>query len=90
LELHPKISFNGTQLGELFLRINPNIFSSWGLEMLFPWRKNQAVFKTDFWLDVFYMFFNFFLLNLIVLIALSNTAVQLFTDFFRNCKYINC
>jgi sterol desaturase/sphingolipid hydroxylase (fatty acid hydroxylase superfamily) len=52
----------------------------WGLEMLFPWRKNQAVFRKDFWLDIFYMFFNFFLLNLIVLIALSNTAAQLFND----------
>lgn len=52
----------------------------WGLEILFPWRKNQAVFRKDFWLDTFYMFFNFFLLNLIVLIALSNTAAQVFND----------
>jgi len=47
---------------------------TWGLEMLFPWRKNQSLFRKDFWLDTFYMFFNFFLLNLIFLIALSNTA----------------
>ncbi len=53
----------------------------WGLEMLFPWRKNQKVFRKDFWLDTFYMFFNFFLLNLIVLIFLSNTAEALFNDF---------
>jgi sterol desaturase/sphingolipid hydroxylase (fatty acid hydroxylase superfamily) len=52
----------------------------WGLEILFPWRKNQSIFRKDFWLDTFYMFFNFFLLNLIVLIALSNTAEQLFND----------
>jgi len=52
----------------------------WGLEIVFPWRKNQAVFRKDFWLDTFYMFFNFFLLNLIVLIALSNTASQVFND----------
>ncbi len=32
----------------------------WGLEICFPWRKNQAVFRKDFWLDGFYMFFNFF------------------------------
>ena len=32
----------------------------WGLEIVFPWRKNQSVFRKDFWLDVFYMFFNFF------------------------------
>lgn len=50
------------------------------LEIVFPWRKNQAIFRKDFWLDTFYMFFNFFLLNLIVLIALSNVTEQLFTD----------
>ena len=55
-------------------------FVVWGLEALFPWRKNQSVFRKDFWLDTFYMFFNFFLLNLIVLIALSNTAAEVFND----------
>ena len=52
----------------------------WGLEIAFPWRKNQKIFRKDFWLDTFYMFFNFFLLNLIVLIFLSNTAESLFND----------
>ncbi|WP_282073264.1 sterol desaturase family protein [Polaribacter atrinae] len=52
----------------------------WALEAIFPWRKNQSLFRKDFWLDTFYMFFNFFLLNLIVLIALSNSAAQLFND----------
>ena len=52
----------------------------WGLEIFFPWRKNQPIIRKDFWLDTFYMFFNFFLLNLIVLIALSNTAVLFFND----------
>lgn len=52
----------------------------WGLEMVFPWRKNQPIIRKDFWLDTFYMFFNFFLLNLIVLIALSNTAALFFND----------
>ncbi|WP_276166624.1 sterol desaturase family protein [Zobellia alginiliquefaciens] len=33
----------------------------WILEIAFPWRKNQAVFRKDFWLDAFYIFFNFFL-----------------------------
>jgi sterol desaturase/sphingolipid hydroxylase (fatty acid hydroxylase superfamily) len=33
----------------------------WGLEMIFPWRKEQSIFRKDFWLDGFYMFFNFFL-----------------------------
>ena len=52
----------------------------WALELLFPWRKNQKVFRKDFWLDTFYMFFNFFLLNLIVLIFLSNATAELFND----------
>ncbi|MEM1001444.1 MAG: sterol desaturase family protein [Bacteroidota bacterium] len=52
----------------------------WILEIAFPWRKDQAVFRKDFWLDTFYMFFNFFLLNLIVLIALTNSATQLLND----------
>jgi sterol desaturase/sphingolipid hydroxylase (fatty acid hydroxylase superfamily) len=55
----------------------------WGLEMIFPWRKNQSIFRKDFWLDTFYMFFNFFLLNLIVLIALSNSAAQLLNDILK-------
>ncbi len=50
------------------------------LEILFPWRKNQALFRKDFWLDTFYMFFNFFLLNLIILIALTNVVAQFFND----------
>ncbi|WP_437372683.1 sterol desaturase family protein [Maribacter litoralis] len=33
----------------------------WFLEITFPWRKEQGVFRKDFWLDGFYMFFNFFL-----------------------------
>jgi sterol desaturase/sphingolipid hydroxylase (fatty acid hydroxylase superfamily) len=60
----------------------------WGLEILFPWRKNQKMFRKDFWLDTFYMFFNFFLLNLIVLIFLSNATSELFNDLlsFINLK----
>jgi sterol desaturase/sphingolipid hydroxylase (fatty acid hydroxylase superfamily) len=48
-----------------------------GLELLFPWRKNQPILRKDFWLDCFYMFFNFFLLNLIILIALSNVTANI-------------
>ena len=31
------------------------------LEVVFPWRKEQKIFRKDFWLDGFYMFFNFFI-----------------------------
>lgn len=51
------------------------------LEIIFPWRKEQKIIRKDFWLDTFYMFFNFFLLNMIILIAMSNVTAQLFNDF---------
>jgi sterol desaturase/sphingolipid hydroxylase (fatty acid hydroxylase superfamily) len=38
----------------------------WILEIAFPWRKNQAVFRKDFWLDAFYMFFNFFIFSIVI------------------------
>jgi len=38
----------------------------WGLEILFPWRKEQSVFRKDFWLDGFYMFFNFFFFSIAI------------------------
>lgn len=31
---------------------------AWGLEIAFPWRKDQGIIRRDFWLDGFYMFFN--------------------------------
>lgn len=38
----------------------------WGLEIIFPWRKEQSIFRTDFWLDGFYMFFNFFAFSIVI------------------------
>jgi len=35
----------------------------WALEIAFPWRKNQAVFRKDFFLDLGHMMFNFFLFS---------------------------
>ncbi len=52
----------------------------WAVEILFPWRKGQAIFRKDFWLDAFYMFFNFFLFSLIAYNALSNIGVELFNS----------
>lgn len=51
------------------------------LEMLRPWRKNQARFRRDFWMDAFYMFFNFFLFSLVAYNAVSDVFVNLFNDF---------
>tara|TARA_R110001632_G_scaffold179993_5_gene300018 strand:- start:18395 stop:19261 length:867 start_codon:yes stop_codon:yes gene_type:complete len=52
----------------------------WCLEILIPWRKNQGKIRKDFWLDAFYMFFNFFLFSLIGYNAVSNVVVELFND----------
>ena len=38
----------------------------WLLEITFPWRKNQAIIRKDFWLDGFYMFFNFFIFSIVI------------------------
>lgn len=53
----------------------------WSLEIIIPWRKKQPVIRKDFWLDGFYMFFNFFLFSLIGFAAISNVVVELFNDF---------
>lgn len=38
----------------------------WILEIAFPWRKQQSIFRRDFWLDTFYMFFNFFIFAIVI------------------------
>lgn len=50
------------------------------LELIFPWRKNQARIRKDFWLDTFYMFFNVFLFSLIGYAGMSDVAVRAFND----------
>jgi sterol desaturase/sphingolipid hydroxylase (fatty acid hydroxylase superfamily) len=51
------------------------------LEWKMPWRKGQKPMKKDFWLDVFYMFFNYFLFSLIGFYAITNVFVTFFNDF---------
>jgi sterol desaturase/sphingolipid hydroxylase (fatty acid hydroxylase superfamily) len=53
----------------------------WFLEVIIPWRKNQKIIRKGFWLDGFYILFNFFLFSLIGFNAVSNVAVELFHDF---------
>ncbi|NNC83588.1 MAG: sterol desaturase, partial [Flavobacteriales bacterium] len=52
----------------------------WGLEILFPWRKDQAIIRKDFWLDAFYMFFNFYIFKIIIFFAFSNLTEAFFSD----------
>ena len=50
------------------------------LEVVVPWRKKQPIPREDFWMDGFYMFFNFFIFSLIIYNAASDVIVNLFND----------
>lgn len=50
------------------------------VQWISPWRKDQKTFRKDFWLDFFYMFFNFFLFSLIIYNAASDVIVNIFND----------
>ncbi|MBL4643555.1 MAG: sterol desaturase family protein [Flavobacteriaceae bacterium] len=52
----------------------------WGLELLFPWRKNQKAIRKDFWLDGFYMYLNFFVFQ-IGLFGLYDILGNVFNNF---------
>lgn len=55
----------------------------WMLEILLPWRKNQKIFRKGFWIDAFYMFFNFYIFNLIIFIVLSSVSEKFFGNFME-------
>lgn len=38
----------------------------WLLELSLPWRKQQKAIRKDFWLDAFYMYFNFFIFSIFI------------------------
>lgn len=59
------------------------------LEVIMPWRKKQAIPRKDFWLDAFYMFFNFFLFSLIIYNALSEVVVNFINDLVLNTTGFN-
>ena len=53
----------------------------WVFELIFPWRKNQKIFRKDFWVDIIYMFFNFFFFS-IVIVGFYEIFNKLVTDIF--------
>ncbi|MEM0968661.1 MAG: sterol desaturase family protein [Verrucomicrobiota bacterium] len=53
-------------------------FGCFLLEWNRPWRADQPRFRKDFWLDAFYMLFNFFLFSLIIYHAASQVVVNAF------------
>ena len=56
------------------------------LELANPWRKEQPRFRKDFWLDFFYMFFNFFLFSLVIFNAASGVVVDFLNDLIRSAS----
>lgn len=52
----------------------------YSLELIIPWRKKQSKIRNDFWLDVFYMFFNVFIFSAVGYAAISDIFVKLFND----------
>lgn len=56
----------------------------WLVEIIIPWRKHQKILRQDFWLDSFYLLFNFILFSLIGYNALSNLGVALFGDLLNS------
>lgn len=61
----------------------------WIIELIAPWRKKQAALRKDFWLDGFYMFFNFFLFSLIGYNAIANIAVETFNNLLGSVNIHN-
>lgn len=53
------------------------------VEQLAPWRRDQPRIRKDFWLDAFYMVFNFFLFSLLGYSAVSEVVALAFDDFIR-------
>jgi 3-mercaptopyruvate sulfurtransferase SseA/sterol desaturase/sphingolipid hydroxylase (fatty acid hydroxylase superfamily) len=52
----------------------------WGLEIVFPWRKDQPIFRKDFWIDAFFMFFNFYIFKLVIFMSFSEVTAKFFHD----------
>ena len=59
----------------------------WLLEIAIPWRKNQSKIRKDFWLDTFYMFFNFFLYRVVFFAAFVKIVYSLFSQVLDQFGY---
>lgn len=59
------------------------------LEWAKPWRVDQPRFRKDFWLDFFYMFFNFFLFSLVIYNAASLVVVHFFNTTMQSIGITN-
>ena len=59
------------------------------LELIKPWRQGQPRLRKDFWLDFFYMFFNFFLFSLVIYNAASDVVVNFFNNLIQSVSGFN-
>lgn len=50
------------------------------VEYFKPWHKHGALDRRDFWIDTFYMFFNFFIFSLVIYNAASDVVVVFFQN----------
>lgn len=58
-------------------------------ELFRPWHQRKTKFRKDFWLDAFYMFFNFFFFSLIIYNASSDVVVHFFNDMLASVGITN-
>ena len=49
-------------------------------EVFLPWRKKQKVLRHDFWLDLFYMFFNLYIFRLVIFMVVIDLAFGLWSS----------
>lgn len=74
---------SGSLYGNYFWFLGIISLAFFVLEIIVPWRKKQSVFRKDFWLDFFYMYFNFFIFYIILLAGLQNIADLLINKIFH-------
>jgi sterol desaturase/sphingolipid hydroxylase (fatty acid hydroxylase superfamily) len=55
----------------------------YGLEIIIPWRKRQKLIRKDFFLDMFYMFFNYFFFYMIGFAAIAYLGEQFILNISR-------
>ena len=60
------ITFDVPWYANFFWGLTAISIAVWLLEIAFPWRKNQSIIRKDFWLDAFYMYFNFFIFAIVI------------------------
>ncbi len=59
------------------------------LEWAAPWRKGQKLIRKDFYLDLFYNFFNFFLFSLLIYNAASTVVADFFNQIIQDFIGVN-